>query len=46
MAAGASKNEIADVLLTIAPVVGLSQVVAAAPDVATALGYDAPAALE
>jgi len=46
MAAGASEDEIADVMLAIAPVVGLSRVVAAAPDVATALGYDAAGALE
>ena len=46
LAAGASEDEIADVLLAIAPVVGLGRVVAAAPDVATALGYDITAALE
>ena len=46
MAAGASEDEIADVLLAIAPVAGLGRVVAAAPDVATALGYDVAAALE
>ena len=46
MAAGASEDEIADVLLAIAPVAGLSRVVSAAPDVATALGYDIAAALE
>jgi alkylhydroperoxidase/carboxymuconolactone decarboxylase family protein YurZ len=46
MAAGASEDEIADVMLAIAPVIGLSRVVGAAPDVATALGYDAAAALE
>ena len=46
MAAGATDNEIADVLLAIAPVVGLGRVVCAAPDVATALGYDVAAALE
>ena len=38
LAAGASEDEIADVLLAIAPVAGLGRVVAAAPDVATALG--------
>ena len=42
LAAGASE----DVLLAIAPVTGLSRVVAAAPEVATALGYDVAAALE
>ena len=46
MAAGATDDEIADVLLVIAPVAGLSRVVCAAPDVATALGYDIAAALE
>ena len=46
MAAGASKDEIADVLLAIAPVAGLGRVVSAAPGVATALEYDIDAALE
>ena len=46
MAAGASKDEIADVLLAIAPVAGLGRVVCAAPDVAAALGYDIAFALE
>ena len=46
MAAGATDDEIADVLLAIAPVVGLARVVCAAPDVAIALGYDIEAALE
>ena len=46
LAAGASEDEIADVLLAIAPVAGLGRVVAAAPGVATALGYDIEAALE
>jgi len=46
MTAGATEDEVADVLLTIAPVVGLSRVVCAAPDVAAALGYDVTAALE
>ena len=46
LAAGATEDEIADVLLVIAPVAGLSRVVAAAPEVATALGYDIAAALE
>ena len=43
---GASADEIADVLLAIAPVAGLGRVVCAAPDLATALGYDIAAALE
>src|SRR4029077_1070677 len=46
LAAGATEDEIADVLLAIAPVGGLGRIVAAAPDVATALGYDIAAALE
>ena len=46
MAAGATEDEIADVLLAIAPVTGLGRVAAAAPDMAIALGYDVAAALE
>ncbi len=46
LAAGASEDEIADVLLAIAPVAGLARVVAAAHDLGTALGYDVAAALE
>ena len=46
LAAGATEDEIADVLLAIAPVAGLGPIAAAAPDVATALGYDVAAALE
>ena len=46
LAAGASEDEIADVLVAIAPVAGLSRIVAAAPDLAIALGYDVVAALE
>jgi 4-carboxymuconolactone decarboxylase len=46
LAAGANEDEIADVLLAIAPVAGLGRIVAAAPDVAAALGYDIAAALE
>jgi 4-carboxymuconolactone decarboxylase len=46
LAAGASEDEIADVLLAIAPVAGLGRVVCAAPDMATGLGYDVAAALE
>ena len=46
-AAGASEDEIAErAPLAIAPVAGLGRVVAAAPEVATALGYDIAAALE
>jgi 4-carboxymuconolactone decarboxylase len=46
LAAGATEEEIADVLLAITPVAGLGRVVAAAPDVGIALGYDIAAALE
>ena len=46
LAAGATEDEIADVLLAIAAVAGLGRVTAAAPDVAIALGYDVAAALE
>jgi alkylhydroperoxidase/carboxymuconolactone decarboxylase family protein YurZ len=46
MAAGAVKDEIADVLLAIAPVAGLGRVVSAAPGLAAALEYDVDAALE
>ena len=46
LAAGASEDEIADVLLAIIPVAGLGRVVSAAPDLASALGYDIWAALE
>jgi 4-carboxymuconolactone decarboxylase len=46
LAAGATEDEIADALLAIAPVTGLGRIVDAAPEVATALGYDTTAALE
>jgi len=46
IAAGATDDEIAEVLLAIAPVAGLGRVASAAPGVATALGYDIAAALE
>ena len=46
LAAGATEDEIAGLLLAIAPVAGLGRVVSAAPDVAIALGYDIAAALE
>ena len=40
LAAGASTSEIVDVLVAVAPVVGLPCTVAAAPRLALALGYD------
>ena len=46
LAAGATKDEIADVLLAIVPVAGLGRIVSAAPGVAAALEYDIEAALE
>jgi 4-carboxymuconolactone decarboxylase len=46
LAAGASEDEIADVLLAVIPVTGLGRVVSAAPGLAAALGYDVSAALE
>lgn len=46
MAAGASEDEVADVLLAVLPVAGLSRVVPAAPKLAAALGYDVAAAME
>jgi 4-carboxymuconolactone decarboxylase len=45
LAAGASEDEITDVLVAIAPVAGLGRVVSAAPDLALGLGYDVEAAL-
>ena len=45
LAAGATHDEITDVLLTIAPVAGLGCIVSAAPDIAVGLGYDVEAAL-
>ena len=44
--AGASAAEIVDVLIGVVPVVGLPSVVAAAPNLAMALGYDTEDALE
>jgi 4-carboxymuconolactone decarboxylase len=46
LAAGATEDEVIDVLLAIAPVAGLSRVVSAVPGVADAFGYDVEAALE
>jgi 4-carboxymuconolactone decarboxylase len=45
-AAGATVDEIVSTLLAVAPVVGIARVAAAAPTLATALGYDIEAALE
>ena len=46
LAAGATEDEITDVLLALAPVAGLARVVTAVPGVADAFGYDIEAALE
>ncbi len=46
VAAGATDAEIVGVLLTVAPIVGLACVTAAAPGLAMALGYDVEQALE
>jgi alkylhydroperoxidase/carboxymuconolactone decarboxylase family protein YurZ len=43
--AGATKDEIADVLLAVATVAGMGRLVSAAPGVAAALEYDIEAAL-
>jgi alkylhydroperoxidase/carboxymuconolactone decarboxylase family protein YurZ len=45
LAAGASEDEITDVLLAIAPLAGVGRVVSATPEVAAGLGYDVAAAL-
>ncbi len=45
VSAGATPAEIVDVLVAVVPVVGLPSVVAAAPDLALALGYDTDASL-
>lgn len=45
LAAGASEDEVTDVLLAIVPTAGLGRVVGAVTDVADALGYDVEAAL-
>jgi 4-carboxymuconolactone decarboxylase len=46
VSAGATAAEIVDVLVGVVPVVGLPRVVAAAPKLAMALGYDTDDALE
>jgi len=45
LAAGATEDEVTDVLLAIAPVAGLGRLTGAVPGVAAALGYDVEAAL-
>jgi 4-carboxymuconolactone decarboxylase len=46
VSAGATAAEIVDVLVGVVPVVGMPSVVAAAPKLALALGYDIDEALE
>jgi hypothetical protein len=43
---GSAINGLRQAMLAIAPVAGLGRVVAAAPDMATALGYDVAATLQ
>jgi 4-carboxymuconolactone decarboxylase len=45
LAAGATEDEITDVLLAVAPAAGLGRVVGAAVGIADGLGYDVQAAL-
>lgn len=46
LAAGATTDEVAAALLTLAPVIGSARLVAAASEVALAIGYDVDVALE
>ncbi len=46
LASGATPDEVVDVLLTVAPLIGSARVTAAAPKLAFAVGYDVDAALE
>jgi 4-carboxymuconolactone decarboxylase len=46
LAAGANVDEVVDTLKAVAPSVGLARVVAAAPALALAVGYDIDSALE
>ena len=45
LAAGATEDEVTDVLLAVVPAAGLGRVIGAVTDVAAALGYDVEAAL-
>jgi alkylhydroperoxidase/carboxymuconolactone decarboxylase family protein YurZ len=44
--AGLTRDEVVDLLVVLAPVVGRTRVISAAPKVAHAIGYDVEAALE
>jgi alkylhydroperoxidase/carboxymuconolactone decarboxylase family protein YurZ len=46
LAAGATADEIVGTLMAVAPITGVTRVVAAAPEFGLALGYDVDAALE
>ena len=46
LAAGATEDELVEVLIAAAPTVGSAHVVAAAPKLALAMGYDVDAAFE
>lgn len=46
LAAGATTDDVVAILVTLAPMIGSARVVAAAPDVALAIGYDVDLALE
>ena len=46
LGAGASPDEIVGALVAVTPIAGAPRVVAAAPRLGLALGYDVPAALE
>ncbi len=46
LAAGATAEEVVGTLIAVAPLIGVARTVAAAPELATALGYDIDAALE
>lgn len=46
LAAGSTPDEVLEVVIAIAPVIGITRVVSAAPELALALGYDVDAALE
>jgi 4-carboxymuconolactone decarboxylase len=46
LTAGATADEVTGTLVAVAPITGLARVVAAAPEVAHALGYDLDQAFE
>jgi 4-carboxymuconolactone decarboxylase len=46
LAAGAKEEEVIGTMVAVAPVVGMARIVAAAPEIAIALGYPVEATLE